>query len=92
MLRDYIIDFKGNRDKHLPLLEFSYNNSYHSSISMAPYEDLYGRRCTSPIGWFEVGESSIFGPDLIYKTLPKDYIIRNLLQIILMSTKFVCRS
>ncbi|WMV42517.1 hypothetical protein MTR67_035902 [Solanum verrucosum] len=50
MLRACLIDFKGNLDDHLPLIKFSYNNSYHSSIQMAPYEALYGRRCKSPIG------------------------------------------
>ncbi|WMV09884.1 hypothetical protein MTR67_003269 [Solanum verrucosum] len=54
MLRACVIEFKGNWDDH-PLIEFSYNNSYHSSIQMDPYEALYGRRCRSPIGWFEVG-------------------------------------
>ena len=44
---------------------------------MAPYDALYGRRCISPFGWFEVGESSLLGPDLIYKTLEKVHIIRN---------------
>ena len=63
MLRDCIIDFKGNWDKHFPLVEFAYNNSYHSSISMTPYDALYGRRCISPFGWFEVGESSLLGPE-----------------------------
>ncbi|WMV25598.1 hypothetical protein MTR67_018983 [Solanum verrucosum] len=50
MLRACVIDFKGNWDDHLPLIEFSYNNSYHSSIGKAPFEELYGRRCRSPIG------------------------------------------
>ncbi|WMV30230.1 hypothetical protein MTR67_023615 [Solanum verrucosum] len=54
MLRACIIDFKGYSDDHLPLIEFPYNNSYHSRIQMAPYEALYGRRYRSPIGWFEV--------------------------------------
>ena len=53
MLRACLIDFKGNWDDHLPLIEFAYNNSYHSSIKMAPYEALYERKCRSPIGWFE---------------------------------------
>ena len=65
ILRACIIDFKGNRDRHLPLVEFSYNNSFHSSIYMAYIEALYGRICRSPIGWFEVGEYSILGPKLI---------------------------
>ena len=64
----------------MPLVEFAYNNSYHSSISMAPYEAWYSRRCRSQIGWFEVGESSLLGPDLIYKTLEKVYIMRNQFQ------------
>ena len=68
MLRDCIIDFKGNWDKHLSLIEVSYNNTYHSSISMAPYEAFYGRICRSPIGWFKVGAYSHMVPDLIYKT------------------------
>ena len=80
MLRECIIDFKGIWDKHFPLIEFAYNNSFHLSISMAPYETLYGRRCRYPIGWFEVGEPSLLGPELIYKTLEKVHIIGNRLQ------------
>ncbi|WMV30101.1 hypothetical protein MTR67_023486 [Solanum verrucosum] len=49
MLRACVIDFGGHRDKFLPLCEFSYNNSYHSSIDIAPFEALYGRGCRSPI-------------------------------------------
>ncbi|WMV13634.1 hypothetical protein MTR67_007019 [Solanum verrucosum] len=50
MFRACVINFKGNWDEHLPLIDFAYNNSYHSSIQIAPYEALYGRRCRSPIG------------------------------------------
>ncbi|KAI3811088.1 hypothetical protein L1987_20804 [Smallanthus sonchifolius] len=49
MLRACVIDFGGNWDSHLTLIEFSYNNSYHTSINMAPFEALYGRKCRSPI-------------------------------------------
>ncbi|GJV11263.1 putative reverse transcriptase domain-containing protein [Tanacetum coccineum] len=56
MLRVCVIDFKGSWDVHLPLVEFSYNNSYHSSVRCAPFEALYGRKCHSPILWAEVGE------------------------------------
>ena len=66
MLRARIVDFKGNWDNHLPLVEFAYSNCFHSSISMDPYEALYGRRCKYPIGWFEVCETSLIGLDLIY--------------------------
>ncbi|GJX07168.1 putative reverse transcriptase domain-containing protein [Tanacetum coccineum] len=49
MLRACVIDFGGSWDTHLPLVEFSYNNSYHSSIKCAPFESLYGRKCRSPV-------------------------------------------
>ena len=71
MLGVCILDFKSNWDKHLPLVEFAYINSFHSSVSMAPYEALYGRRCRCPIGWFVVGESSLLGAELIYFTLKR---------------------
>ncbi|KAL0454998.1 UNVERIFIED_CONTAM: hypothetical protein Slati_0839000 [Sesamum latifolium] len=51
MMRACVIEFRGNWDDHLPLIEFAYNNSFHSSIGMAPYEALYGRKCRSPICW-----------------------------------------
>ena len=62
MLRACVIDFKGNWDNHLPLVELCYNNSYNSGIDMTPFEALYGRRYRSPVWWFEVGESSPLGP------------------------------
>ena len=66
MLRACVIDFRGSWDDHLPLIYFSYNNNYHSIIGMEQFEALYGRRCRSPVGWFEVGKSSIFGPQIIH--------------------------
>ena len=68
MLRVCALDFKGSWDDHLPLVEFSYNNSYHASIGMPPYEALYGRKCRSPVYWEEVGERKILGPELIHQT------------------------
>ncbi|XP_069147666.1 uncharacterized protein [Solanum lycopersicum] len=56
MLRVCVIDFGGHWDQFFPLAEFAYNNSFHSSIEMAPFETLYGRRCRSPIGWFDAFE------------------------------------
>ena len=76
MLRACVLDHKGNWEEHLPLVEFSYNNSYQASIQMAPYEALYGRPCRSPICWTEVGESSITGLDLIRDTSEKVSLIR----------------
>lgn len=68
MLRVCALDFEGCWDDHLPLVEFSYNNSYHASIGMPPYEALYGRKCRSPVCWEEVGERKILGPELVEKT------------------------
>ncbi|GKA97973.1 putative reverse transcriptase domain-containing protein [Tanacetum coccineum] len=56
MLRACVIDFGNGWDNHLPLVEFSYNNSYHTSIKAAPFEALYGRKYRSPVCWAEVGE------------------------------------
>ncbi|XP_070036932.1 uncharacterized protein, partial [Nicotiana tomentosiformis] len=80
MLRACVLDFKGNWDDHLALIEFAYNNSYHSSIKMAPYEALYGRRCRSPVGWFEVGETELYGPDLIHQAIEKVKVIQERLR------------
>ncbi|KAD4180329.1 hypothetical protein E3N88_28920 [Mikania micrantha] len=59
MLRACIINFGGSWDDYLPLAEFSYNNSYHSSIGMPPYEMLYGRKCRTPVCWGEVGQREL---------------------------------
>ena len=76
MLRACVLYHKGSWKEHLPLVEFSYNNSYQACIHMAPYEALYGRPCRSSICWTEVGESSIIGPDLIRDTSEKVSLIR----------------
>ncbi|GJX84739.1 putative reverse transcriptase domain-containing protein [Tanacetum coccineum] len=56
---------------HLPLLEFSYNNSYYTSSKVAPLEALYGQKCQSPICWTEVGDSQLTGPEIIHETTEK---------------------
>ncbi|XP_070034402.1 uncharacterized protein [Nicotiana tomentosiformis] len=76
MLKACVIYFKGNWDDHLPLIDFSYNKSYHFGIKMAPYEALYGRRCRSPIGWFQVGKAELIGPDLVYQVVVKVNLIQ----------------
>ncbi|GJZ40353.1 putative reverse transcriptase domain-containing protein, partial [Tanacetum coccineum] len=80
MLRACAIDFGGNWDTHLPLVEFSYNNSYHSSVKCAPFEALYGRKCRTPIAWAEVGESKLFGPEIVQETTDKIVQIRERLK------------
>ncbi|GJR75550.1 putative reverse transcriptase domain-containing protein [Tanacetum coccineum] len=64
MLRACLIDFRNGWFRHLPLVEFSYNNSYHTSIKVAPFEALYGRKCCSPVCWAEVGEAQLTGPEI----------------------------
>ncbi|KAL0373932.1 UNVERIFIED_CONTAM: Transposon Ty3-I Gag-Pol polyprotein [Sesamum radiatum] len=76
MLRACILDFKGNWGDYVTLIEFSYKNSYHSSIGMAPYEALYGRKCISPLCWDEVGEKTITGLELVQLTIEKVAITR----------------
>src|SRR5687767_4051375 len=80
MLRACVIDFQGSWDEHLPLIEFAYNNSYHASIQMAPFEALYGRKCRSPVGWFEVGEIALIGRDLVFEAMEKVRLIRERLK------------
>ncbi|GJY13721.1 putative reverse transcriptase domain-containing protein [Tanacetum coccineum] len=74
------IDFGKGWVNHLPLVEFSYNNSYHASIKAAPFEALYGRKCRSPVCWTEVGEAQILGPELIQETTEKIIQIKQRMQ------------
>ncbi|GJU48884.1 putative reverse transcriptase domain-containing protein [Tanacetum coccineum] len=68
MLRACVLDFGKGWDKYLPLVEFSYNNSYHTSIKAAPFKALYGCKCRLPICWAEVGDSQLTGPEIIHET------------------------
>ncbi|GKA71337.1 zinc finger, CCHC-type containing protein [Tanacetum coccineum] len=80
MLRACVLDFGKGWDKHLPLVEFSYNNSYHTSIKAAPFEALYGRKCRSPICWAEVGDSQLTGPEIIHETTERIVQIKSHIQ------------
>nr|GEV51690.1 hypothetical protein [Tanacetum cinerariifolium] len=71
MLRACVIDFGSSWDKHLPLVEFSYNNSYHASIKAAPFKALCGRKYRSPVCWSEVGKSQLTGLELSYADLKR---------------------
>ena len=81
MLRACVLEFGGQWDQFLPLAEFAYNNSYHSSILMAPFEALYGRRCRTPVGWFESTEPRLRGTDLIQEALEQVRVIQDRLRI-----------
>ncbi|KAL0346156.1 UNVERIFIED_CONTAM: Transposon Tf2-11 polyprotein [Sesamum radiatum] len=80
MMRACVIEFKGNWDDHLPLMEFAYNNSFHSSIGMAPYEALYGRKCRSPICWDIEGLRQLEGPELVQETVDKIQTVKQCLK------------
>ncbi|GKC82979.1 putative reverse transcriptase domain-containing protein [Tanacetum coccineum] len=73
MLRACVIDFGNGWVRHLPLVEFSYNNSYHASIKAAPFEALYGRKCRSPVCWTEVGQ---VGDRVMLKVSPWKGVVR----------------
>ncbi|KAL4028607.1 hypothetical protein IC575_011808 [Cucumis melo] len=72
MLRACVLEFSGSWDSHLHLMEFAYNNSYQTTIGMAPFEALYGKCCRSPVCWGEVGEQRMLGPELVQTT--KQYL------------------
>jgi hypothetical protein len=81
MLRACVIQYDKHWDKSLALAEFSYNNSYQSSLKMAPFEALYGRQCRIPLNWSQTGEREIFGPELVTEVEEKVKIIRNNLKV-----------
>nr|GEV25925.1 putative reverse transcriptase domain-containing protein [Tanacetum cinerariifolium] len=80
MLRACVITFGGSLDVHLLLAEFSYNNSYHSSIRCALFEALYRRKCRSPVLWAEIRESQMIGPELVQETTNKVILIKEKLK------------
>nr|GEZ15524.1 putative reverse transcriptase domain-containing protein [Tanacetum cinerariifolium] len=82
MLHAYVIDFEKGWVKYLPLVEFSYNNSYHASIKVAPYEALYGRKCRSPVCWAEVREAPLTSPEMIQETMEKIILIKQRIQVV----------
>jgi hypothetical protein len=65
MLRACVLEHQESWGQNLPSAEFSYNNSYQESLKMAPFEELYGHRCLTPLNWIEPGENVIFGLDLV---------------------------
>src|SRR3954470_24623814 len=80
MLRACVISFGKKWEKSLPFAEFAYNNSFQSSLNMAPFEFLYGRRCRTPLIWSETGERALIGPDIIQHAEDQVHIIRNQLK------------
>ncbi|GJY60248.1 putative reverse transcriptase domain-containing protein, partial [Tanacetum coccineum] len=80
MLRGCVIDFGNGWVRHLPLVEFSYNNSYHASIKAEPFEALYGQKCRLPVCWAEVGQVQLTSPEMVQKTTEKVIQIKQRMQ------------
>src|SRR3954463_12722329 len=80
MLRACVISFGKNWEKSLPFAKFAYNNSFQSSLNMAPFELLYGRRCRTALNWLETGERQFFGPDMIKEAEEQVRIVRDQLK------------
>ena len=76
MLRACVLDFQGSWDEHLPLVESSCNNSFHSTIGMSLYEALYGRPCRLPICWEEIGDRALLRPEIVEQTTEKIRVIK----------------
>ncbi|GKC05485.1 putative reverse transcriptase domain-containing protein, partial [Tanacetum coccineum] len=80
ILRACVIDFRNGWDRHLPLIEFSYNNIYHTSIKAAPFEALYGRKCRSPVCWAEIRDTQLTEPKIIHEKTEKIVQIKQRIQ------------
>lgn len=80
MLQSCVIDFQGSWEDFLPLAKFTYNNSFQSSIQMASYEALYGRKCRTPLCQTELGERQVLGPKLVFESEDKVKLIRDRLK------------
>ena len=76
-----MINYEGSWDKHIPLVEFVYNNSFQSSIVMTPYDALYGRKCRTTLCWTELSEKKVIDPDLIQETEEKVKMIKERLKV-----------
>jgi hypothetical protein len=81
MLRACALKHDGSWDKSLPYAEFSYNNNYQASLKMAPFEALYRRKCGTPLYWSQIGESQLFGTDIIKDAESHVQIIRENLRV-----------
>ena len=75
MLRGCVMEFSGSWDRYIPLMEYAYNNSFQSSIGMAPYKALYGWKCRTPVCWMELNKHKVIGPNIVKETEEKVQVI-----------------
>ncbi|GKD28350.1 putative reverse transcriptase domain-containing protein [Tanacetum coccineum] len=91
MLRACVLDFGKSWDRHLTLVEFSYNSSYHTSIKAVPFEALYGRKCRSLVCWAEVGDAQLTSPAIIHETSEKIFQVGDRVMLKVLPWKGVVR-
>jgi hypothetical protein len=91
LLRSCVLEFGGNWEDLLPLVEFTYNNSHQTTIGMASYEALYGRKCHTLICWEEVGERKLLGPEMVQLTTDKVRVIKKRMKEAQDRQKKLCR-
>jgi hypothetical protein len=82
MLRACALQDKIGWDKKLPYVEFSYNNSYQSSLKMSPFEALYGRNCRTPLHWDQPGERQVFSPNILLEAEENIRMVQDNLRVV----------
>ena len=92
MLRACVLEFQGSWDEYISLMEFTYNNQFHSSIGMTPYEALYGRKCRSPVYWDKEGMMILEGTDIVQNMMDKDKYYKREIEGSSRSTEELCGS
>jgi hypothetical protein len=65
ILRMYVMDKPTRWEDYLHLVEFAYNNGYHTSLKMSPFEELYGKKCNTPVSWDNLADRAVIGLDLL---------------------------
>ena len=80
MLRGYVLDCPGSWDRYISLMEFAYNNSFQSSIGMAPYEALYDRKCKTLVCWTDLNEHKVIKPNTVKETKENVQVIQQRLK------------
>ena len=76
LLRSCVLDWQGSWEDYIAMAEFAYNNSFQSTIGMAPFEALYGRPCRSPSCWLDNKDPVLVGPELIEESVQIVDLIR----------------
>ncbi|XP_027344923.1 uncharacterized protein LOC113857349 [Abrus precatorius] len=85
LLRACVLEQQGTWEECLSLVEFTYNNSYHASIEMAPFKALYGRRCRTPLCWYEIKEATLCAPNMVQRQTEQIKMIKEKIKVSLVT-------